>query len=64
MSSTSYPNTDYRSIADYETYDFLQDFSGNDNVVEYYIQGVAEDDYPKEVNNILDFSSDGKKCIR
>ena len=64
MTITSYSNTDYRSVADYESYDLLQDYSGYDNVIEYYIQGVAENYYPEYVNNILDFSSEEKKYIR
>ena len=64
MTTTSYTNTDYRSVADHETYDLLQDFSGNDNIIEYYIQGIAENYYPADVNNILDFSSEEKKYIR
>ena len=64
MTITSYSNTDYRSVADYESYDLLQDYSGYDNVIEYYIQGVAENYYPEYVNNIIDFSSEEKKYIR
>ena len=63
MTITSYSNTDYRSVADYESYDLLQDYSGYDNVIEYYIQGVAENYYPEYVNNILDFSSEERSIF-
>ena len=64
MTITSYLNTDYRSVADYETYDLLQDYSGNDNVIEYYIQGIADNYYPDYVDNIRDFTLEDKKFIR
>lgn len=64
MTITSYSNTDYRSVVDYERYDILQDFSDNDNVIEYYIQGVTDNYYPYYVNNVLDFSLEEKKYIR
>ena len=64
MAITAYSNTDYRSVADYENYNWLQDYSGNDNVIEYYIQGVADNNYPEYVNDILDFSAEEKTYIR
>ena len=63
-SSTVYGPDDARSLEDWEGWEILQDFSGYDNVIEYYIQGVEEDYYPEYVNNILDFSAEEKKYIR
>ena len=63
-SSAVYGPDDARSLEDWESWDILQDFSGQDNVIEYYIQGDAEDYSLDYVNDVQDFSVEEKKYIR
>ena len=60
---TVYGPDDARSVEDWASWEILQDFSGGDNVIEYYIQGVADDYHPDYVNEILNFSTQEKTYI-
>ena len=72
-----YANTDYRSIVNYEIFDILQDYSGNDFVIEYHLldpaTGYSHDDWDWNGNyyhlkgewaNTLSFSREESEFIR
>lgn len=63
-SSTVYGPDDARSLEDWEGWEILQDYSGSDNVIEYFIQGVVDDYYLDYVNDVQDFSVEEQKYIR